>query len=412
MLAIDRTPVRNCLLCSNTNPVDKIYTAKVSVPEIFPPYQELVLDYCDRCELAWQNPMPTQASLKDYYTMCSVSSGAVTSLGKSGGWQQEERLHYRLAQFLKKSSLVEPKSVLDFGAGSELSLRVVSSEISSLIEMFAVDGAPDSRESLEAFGAACWSSLDSIPSEQEFDLILAFSVLEHVVDPVGTLIRLGRHLMDRGEIWIVVPDSTEPRLSIGEFYGFEHVWHFTPKSLCRLLERAGFEFVVSQLKDGSLVALATKLRRHTSLRRETGEESSVPLSKVFVSYRMRRDALRVHVRERVGEFIALAQRKNRGAFAVIWGVGHHTAQLLDQYPDMDIADAFIDSSAAGGSNQRHRGKPVYRPDEAPWAYIDCVFISSEASMLEILDACRQFAPAKCEVICPYEREHLTLPPQR
>lgn len=411
-ITIDRVAVSSCLLCGGNDFTGGVHKVKVAVGVAKPKLQEFLLDSCARCVIAWQNPMPTEHSVEEYYRKSASSSGAVSSVGSSEGSQQATRLQFRLRHFGSVSQHVEPRTVLDFGAGSSLSLKTVCSNVfPSLTDTFAVDAAPTVRESLRRFGVECWSRLDEIPCRMRFDLVLAFSVLEHVVDPLETLRGLKNRLTDNGEIWIVLPDSTSPRLSIGEFYGFEHLWHFSLQSLRILAEQVGLSCHVAQLGDGSIVAVASRGPQEASNPLPKPSVTANALELAFDSYRRNRLDLRKKVQLRVNQFVQCARSNSDQSLAVVWGTGQHTDQLFDVYPEMSCAHAFVDSAVPDGTTSTYRGVRTYAPSDAPWDSIGCVFVSSEAFMLDIATAIESAARADCEVILPYSRQDLTLPPE-
>jgi SAM-dependent methyltransferase len=88
-------------------------------------------------------------------------------------------------------------------------------------------------------------TLDDFPSDRRFDLVLMIHVLEHLRDPLASL-RLARGVLRRdGRLVVAVPNvgSIERRIFGPSWDGWDvprHVHHFAPKSLSRLLVRAGY----------------------------------------------------------------------------------------------------------------------------------------------------------------------------
>ena len=84
------------------------------------------------------------------------------------------------------------------------------------------------------------------PPAEPFDLVVAWMVLEHLHDPVGDLARLRSWTRPDGWLALSVPDasSLEFRLFRDRWFALQlpnHLWHFTPATLARLLERGGWE---------------------------------------------------------------------------------------------------------------------------------------------------------------------------
>jgi len=85
----------------------------------------------------------------------------------------------------------------------------------------------------------------SFPSAR-FDVITMWHVFEHFADPVGSLQNAARWLKPDGVLVVECPNSGsfDARKYGTEWAGWRipyHLWHFTPKSLGKVFERAGFE---------------------------------------------------------------------------------------------------------------------------------------------------------------------------
>ncbi len=74
----------------------------------------------------------------------------------------------------------------------------------------------------------------------KYEIIAAYSVLEHLYNPFDFVKSVKRFLKAGGLVFFRVPetDSKGPYLSL-----VDHFWHFTKKSLNRILERSGFEII-------------------------------------------------------------------------------------------------------------------------------------------------------------------------
>lgn len=82
--------------------------------------------------------------------------------------------------------------------------------------------------------------------EKTFDLTTIWHVLEHVYDPLGHLRELHRVLKDDGRLVVAVPNFGSIQAGFGGPSWFHldvprHLFQFTPQTLTRLLDAAGFE---------------------------------------------------------------------------------------------------------------------------------------------------------------------------
>jgi 2-polyprenyl-3-methyl-5-hydroxy-6-metoxy-1,4-benzoquinol methylase len=90
-------------------------------------------------------------------------------------------------------------------------------------------------------------------SNNFFDLVTMFDVIEHLISPFLTLKEIYRVLKPRGRLVITTPNLNSIDRLIKKFFGKEEEWHgyydkthlylFTPSSLKFLVERSGFKIV-------------------------------------------------------------------------------------------------------------------------------------------------------------------------
>lgn len=71
-----------------------------------------------------------------------------------------------------------------------------------------------------------------IPCKPEFSLVLAAHSLEHMQDAPGAIVQCADMLRPGGELWIIVPDDSDPTNP-------DHLFFFTEASLRSCVERAG-----------------------------------------------------------------------------------------------------------------------------------------------------------------------------
>ena len=142
-----------------------------------------------------------------------------------------------------------PWRILDFGCGAAEFLKQASL---FGFETWGVDFSTTRASQALSQQISIISSLNEYRerANDQLHAITMFQVLEHLDDPRSTLLELAELLMDGGLLIIEVPDCTTvseegvsaPR-SFEEFrsvHPLEHINAFTPESLTRLVESAGF----------------------------------------------------------------------------------------------------------------------------------------------------------------------------
>ena len=90
--------------------------------------------------------------------------------------------------------------------------------------------------------------LDALRPVPSFDAIILFQVLEHLPDPLSTLLRCSRLLKPGGHVIVAVPNfsSWQARVFGRAWFHLDvprHLYHFSPRSLSYALNRAGLDIV-------------------------------------------------------------------------------------------------------------------------------------------------------------------------
>jgi SAM-dependent methyltransferase len=120
----------------------------------------------------------------------------------------------------------------------ELGFEAYGVEVSETIATHAIERL--------GFDTVHIGTLESAPfAESTFELITMWDVIEHVADP-GALLGRARELLKRDGLLVLETqniDSAFARVLGRRWHHYkhaEHIYHFTPASLRRLLEEAGF----------------------------------------------------------------------------------------------------------------------------------------------------------------------------
>jgi len=228
--------------------------------------------------------------------------------------------------------------------------------------------------------------------------LVTFShVLEHLADPVASLIRAHGALADEGRLAFEFPCFTDVDAMPPGVFMMEHLNYFTRRTTEQLLARAGFE-PLSMTVDfwerhyPVITVVARKARGRT---RPVGADSG--------GAALCRDYLAME-RERLAGIDARIERAITGAPAIfIWGAGLHTSLLLERCPSLArvsvVAVMDRDAQKAGHRLGPHRvSNDVGRVSRSAAP----VVISSQVSEREIARALADQGVAPERIVTLYD----------
>ena len=168
-------------------------------------------------------------------------------------WWYRERRHL-LGRMI---SGLRPGTALDIGAaggGNTRVLRRAGWSVSAL-----EDGADGAEVAAERGLSVLRGDATALPvSDDSLDLVVAFDVLEHIVDHDTAVSEVRRALRPGGMFLIAVP--ADPKLWSDHDVAVDHVRRYTRDTLRAVLERNGFE-VASMTSWNVLLRPVVALRR-------------------------------------------------------------------------------------------------------------------------------------------------------
>ncbi len=196
---------------------------------------------CERCGLVYVNPRPAPQSVKDRYTEAYFATEYVPSipLGQHG----EGSLRYHFERLEPLRPYKRDRRILDVGCATGFFLAGASEDgwtpYGVEISTYAIEYGK--RE----LGLENLSTSLSGLSEGFFDAITLWETVEHLDDPLAVLRQVYPLLRPGGVLAVSTPnlDSLCYRLIGGRWWPvmpFEHLYYFTPQTLKRALEEAGF----------------------------------------------------------------------------------------------------------------------------------------------------------------------------
>jgi 2-polyprenyl-3-methyl-5-hydroxy-6-metoxy-1,4-benzoquinol methylase len=210
---------------------------------------------CQKCEMSFYQDILTDDWLKVLYEkwICDEQIEALEAAKRFS--KADMGTHYakhclRLRQMMGAHKTASPR-LLDFGCGDGHFLQVASSFGFESVGIDFSDSRqnrvyPSNNISLYAnLGQLCQSPAGQTP----FDAITLFQVLEHLSNPLEVLRSLYDWLSPTGFLIVEVPDcqgvagiptNSEDYSKVNPL---EHINHFTPDTLTRMCQRAGFQSV-------------------------------------------------------------------------------------------------------------------------------------------------------------------------
>lgn len=186
---------------------------------------ELTLQYCGGCGLLIYTPRPTQDELAAKYRFLEQATPTPprSRLGRA------RHLHDRVAPHLPPG----PAAILDLGGGTG---DLLAELVRRGHRGYTVDFVERTIPGVERIG----STIDDVPADRRFDLVVCSHVLEHVAEPRAVLARLVERLAPGGLAYVELPlellggtpAMREP---------VTHINFFTPGSAALMCARAGLD---------------------------------------------------------------------------------------------------------------------------------------------------------------------------
>jgi SAM-dependent methyltransferase len=203
---------------------------------------ELHYSLCRSCGLIFQSPRPNPDSLLDFYQ----SEYRRRTQGQEGPSMKDRRVQAGRARNLLGTlggRIPDPEIVLDVGCSTGEFLLTMHRTYGA--RMVGIEPGDAYRRFAEKRGIEVFPGLTHLPGEiaKKVDLASLLHVLEHLVDPLQTLVDLREYwLREDGYLLVEVPNL------YGHYsYELAHLMAFSPSSLRGLLQRAGYRVIHEQI---------------------------------------------------------------------------------------------------------------------------------------------------------------------
>jgi 2-polyprenyl-3-methyl-5-hydroxy-6-metoxy-1,4-benzoquinol methylase len=361
----------------------------------------VVVVQCESCGFLFNSPRPDATTLASYYSQDTMASGQV--FRDESVDSHYPKLHAERAIFLAK--LLQPcrgRSLLDVGCGTGGFLRALTTELRDW-ELTGLDPSSHAVDSCIKQGLVVHQAAigDDIFSAQSFDVISLISVLEHLPDPAIALGWCRQRLTEEGLLFVEVPNSLEPELSLTGFFNLEHIVHFTPASLSRMLQQQGFNFVLRDRDASGVIRLAAS--KDFAVWQVTPDlfpsDDRKQARQSVLNYANAEQNLIDGLCQRVEE--ALKDWRQRELRIAVYGAGIHTEQLAKLVNLSGSACCVLDSDPKK-QGQKYLGLPILAPKKLAEGNIEAVLISSNRFIDEMVRAVLKYGGANVEIRTCYD----------
>jgi 2-polyprenyl-3-methyl-5-hydroxy-6-metoxy-1,4-benzoquinol methylase len=232
-----------CNLCGATN--ERVLFEKRQPGDPFAPYAPFRYVECAKCGLVYINPRPCH---EDVALMYADTTDGV--LARAYAADPEVEFEYSAAEQRRRAAILRsvgrPGSggkLLDVGCASGPMLRAAENEGWEATGV-EISEASVGRARLLGLNAICGTLEDAAFPDNAFDAALMIEVLDHLEDPVRTLTELHRVIRPGGAAYFGCQNLRSFTMSIlkarWKYVGVHHLYYFTPKTMRRMAETAGF----------------------------------------------------------------------------------------------------------------------------------------------------------------------------
>ena len=230
--------ILECKLCQGTNHKLLFFAEDHYSGDRF------ALVMCCNCKLIFTNPRPSSDVLSKYYPPSYYGAN-----GKRFHPILEHVVQYFRKQLADRISSRYPNGgrILEVGSGRGTLLSEMSRKGWSAVGTeYSASLAKSTGDSFGVFVYPTPDLRDCNFPDRYFDVVVCNHVLEHLTDPIGTLIEIRRILNPIGLLIIAVPNigGIVARVSKDQWFGVDvprHLFHFSPDTLKMALTLTGFQ---------------------------------------------------------------------------------------------------------------------------------------------------------------------------
>jgi SAM-dependent methyltransferase len=265
------------------------------------------------------------------------------------------RAEHQYANLVASQAFDRPMRVLDYGCGKAPTLRSLSENFAT-VEPLVFDVSAAYKPFWDEFVPAAQQAVHDIPDDwtDSCDLITSFFALEHVAEPRRFAADVLRLLRPGGRVHLLVPNMYE---NINDILVVDHINHFSPASLHRLFQDAGFEKIAIDpvAHKASLTLTAERPERGRALRDGRLPETGPHISAAH--------AIAADCTAMFEKIEALAEQVGKAPVA-IFGSGIYAMMILASFSNHAQVLGFLDNNKFRQGGQLF-GIPILAPNDIP-----------------------------------------------
>ncbi|MBN1054449.1 methyltransferase domain-containing protein [Clostridium botulinum] len=357
-----------CSICRNSN-IENIFSKNVN---------EITIDgilkvktnwsICKHCGFVFQNPVPDEKSLNEYYNLQSECIDESDNI---------RNYYYKMYEYIKNNTNYNSiNKILDIGCRRGEMLKLFKNDNKNIL---GIEPSDCNVEYLKKCYIPVIKGLfnNNIVENKKFDLILLINVLEHIKNPDKMLNEICNKLTNDGYLLINVPTleachKTVNINNISDYFTFQHLQYFTPDNLIYLLQKNGFVIVKYDIEGSSINIVCNNINNSSKLEFKSQYKRNKKIVVDYLTERKKKLANLRHILENIN---------SNGL--IIYGAGAHTTQLMqimnfDKFKLVGICDS--DKNKYG---MNLAGIKVCNIDEIDKSIFNDILISSSAYQEEI-----------------------------
>lgn len=194
---------------------------------------------CRACGFVYQNPAESRSADPDFYEQTYRRLYQATEEPTAKDLHQQHLRAENQLSYIHEHGVCRIGLALDIGASSGILMETLHEAYNA--EVLGVEPGNAYRGLAESKGFRLYPSLEQLLADkpERFDFVSMMHVLEHLEDPLGTLVNIREHLLDENGFLLL----EVPNFYAHDSYELAHLSCFTEHTLTEMLRKAGYKIM-------------------------------------------------------------------------------------------------------------------------------------------------------------------------